>query len=123
MAINPKENLDRITRSLSAWETLRPQKTFAGMTLDQFREKAAPSLTARATIARLESELIAAQNQRDDADRVSIEALQLVVNSIKGDPDEGEDGELYEALGYVRKSERRSGLTRKLKPDTTKQQI
>ena len=35
-----------------------------------------------------------------------------MVNAVKGDPDEGEDGELYEAMGYVRKSERRSGLSR-----------
>jgi hypothetical protein len=119
MPSNPREMNDRITRTQSAWETLRPQKTFAGMSLDQFREKLAPSLAARATIARLENELIAAQNQRDDADATSLEAIQLVVNAVKGDPDEGEDGELYEAMGYVRKSERRSGLSRKAKTTET----
>ena len=106
---------DRITRILSAWRTLRPGKSFAGMTLAQLQETLAPSLTARATIVRLENELIAAQNQRDDADAVSLEAIQLAVNAVKGDPDEGEDGELYEAMGYVRKSERKSGLSRKTK--------
>lgn len=39
-------------------------------------------------------------------------AVQLVVNAVRGDPDEGEDGEFYDALGYVRKSERKSGLRR-----------
>ena len=89
------------------------------MTLDQFNEKTAPSLTARATIARLENELIAAQNQRDDADQVTIETLKLVVNAVKGDIDEGEDGELYEAMGYVRTSERKSGLARRSKAGVT----
>jgi hypothetical protein len=41
-----------------------------------------------------------------------VEALQFVVNSVKGDPEEGSNSELYEAMGYVRKSERSSGLHR-----------
>jgi hypothetical protein len=104
---------DRIAQVTSAWETLRSNKSFAGMNLDQFRGTVAPSLSARQTIAHLENEAIAAQNQRDEADRKSMAAILLVVNAIKGDPQEGEDGELYEAMGYVRKSERKSGLSRK----------
>jgi hypothetical protein len=118
MPLAPKEAYDRITRGLTAWENLRPQKTFAGMSLDKFRELIAPSLAARATIARLENELIAAQNQRTDSDQVSLDALLLAVNAIKGDPTEGEDGELYEAMGYVRKSERKTGLHRNSKTTT-----
>ena len=119
MPINPKASLESLTSTASAWETLRPTKSFAGMSLDQFRQKVAPSLAARATLARLENETIAALNQRDDADRASLDAVQLVVNAVRGDPAEGEDGELYEAMGYVRKSERKSGLSRKAKVTTT----
>jgi hypothetical protein len=35
------------------------------------------------------------------------------VNSVRGTPGFGPDSPLYRALGYVRKSERKSGLTRK----------
>jgi hypothetical protein len=112
MSSSPKENLDKINAVTSAWETLRPEKTFAGMTLAQFKTKVKPSLDARTAVAAAENQLIAAQDQRDDADEVSISAIQFVVHAVKGDPDEGEDGELYEALGYVRKSERSSGLHR-----------
>jgi len=45
-------------------------------------------------------------------DGVTRAVCEFVVNSIKGDPDEGADGTLYEACGYVRKSERKSGLSR-----------
>ena len=38
---------------------------------------------------------------------------QLVVAGVLADPTEGPDSSLYEAMGYTRKSERRSGLTRK----------
>ncbi len=60
----------------------------------------------------LENQILTMQNQRDDADKVSLSATLLVVNAVKGDHEEGEDGQLYEAMGYVRRSERNSGLHR-----------
>jgi len=36
-----------------------------------------------------------------------------IINGILADPTEGPDSALIEALGYTRKSARRSGLTRK----------
>ena len=44
--------------------------------------------------------------------------MQLVVNGVVGDPTEGPDGDLYEAMGYVRASQRHTGLTRKKKAGT-----
>ena len=32
---------------------------------------------------------------------------------MKGDPEYGDDSDLYDAMGYTRKSERQSGLSRK----------
>lgn len=118
MPTAPKEAYDRITTTGTAWENLRAAKSFANLTLAQYLTLIGPSLTARATIARLENELVAAQNQRDDADKVSLAAQQLVVNAVKGDPDETENGVLYEAMGYVRKSERKTGLHRGAKSAT-----
>jgi len=118
MPTAPKEAYDRITTTATAWETLRADKVFANLTLDKYRALTAPSLTTRATIARLENELLAAQNQRDDADKVSLAAQQLVVAAVKGDPEEGENGVLYEAMGYIRKSERKTGLHRGTKTAT-----
>jgi hypothetical protein len=112
MPLAPKNTLAQLNQVLQAWETLRPTKTFAGMTLPQCKAKLQPSLAARASLATLEAQLTAAKDQRDEADKVSMASLQLVVNAVKGDPEEGENGELYEAMGYVRKSERASGLHR-----------
>ena len=39
----------------------------------------------------------------------------LVVNGVVGDPAYGDDSPLYGAMGFVRKSERKSGLTKKKK--------
>ena len=41
----------------------------------------------------------------------------LVVYGVMGNPAYGPDSDLYEAMGYVRKSERKTGLTRKKKTD------
>lgn len=120
MGKSPKANLDRINTTNTAWETHRAAKSFADMTLEQFRAKIAPSLTARATIARLESELTAAISQREIADAASLDVIDAVVKAVVADQTEGEDGEFYEALGYVRESERKSGLHRAAKTSETK---
>jgi hypothetical protein len=112
MPLPSKAVEDKVRTITAAWESLRSTKTFAGMTLEQFKTKVRPSLDARAALEDCEHKLTAAQNARDDADQVSNNTCLLVVNAVKGDPDEGEDGELYEAMGYVRKSERKSGLKR-----------
>ncbi|MBI3874516.1 MAG: hypothetical protein HY300_00795 [Verrucomicrobia bacterium] len=108
----PKAIEEKINTITGAWERLRSTKSFAKMTLDEFEAKVKPSLDARKAIKNLETDMVAALDVRDKADVVSTKALQDVVNAVVGDTDEGEDGELYEAMGYVRKSERKSGLTR-----------
>jgi uncharacterized small protein (DUF1192 family) len=119
MATNPKENYEKIQKVLTAWRNLRPAKSFSGLTVDEFAKRVAPSDITRETIARLENELTAAQNQRDEADATGVTIAQAVINAVKGDLQEGEDGELYEAMGYVRKSERKSGLHRSAKANGT----
>ena len=112
MTVAAKDIQDRITKVSNAWEQLAKTETFAGMTLEQFNAKVQPSLDLRDQIAKVESQLSALKDQRDDADQASIETIQLVVNSVKGSPNHGEDSDLYETMGYVRKSERQSGLHR-----------
>ena len=109
----PKLIYERLERIIDAWQTLAPAKSFGGMTLAQFKTAIQPSLDARASITTLEAQLLAAQNARDDADKTSQDKVQLVINGVIGDPECGPDSDLYEAMGYVRKSERQSGLTHK----------
>jgi len=109
----PKDALTRVTGVTKAWETLRPNKSFGGRTLDQFKEIVKPSYDARDEIAELEGRMQAAMARRDAADVVSMQASQHAVQSVRGDPEEGEDGELYAAMGFVRKSLRNTGLTRR----------
>lgn len=108
--------LVRINQVVTAWETLRPEKSFAGLSLEQFKAALQPSIATRADVEILQDKLVSAQSLRADADKASLELIQRVAHAVQGDPDEGSDSAFYEALGYVRKSERRSGLTRGKKP-------
>lgn len=109
----PKQNLDRIERIIKGWETLAPGKSFGGMTLAQFKTAMEPFFKVRDEIRTLEEQRNAKLAERDSVDKESMKKAQLVVNGVLADPTEGPDSALYESFGYVRKSERQSGLTRK----------
>jgi hypothetical protein len=90
------------------------------MTLTQFEAGCAPSRETRTELDGLQDKLTQAIARRDAADETTASKMQLVANGVVGDPEHGPDSPLYEALGYTRKSARRTGLTRKRKEDLTK---
>jgi hypothetical protein len=119
--MKPKEILNAVRSLTTGWRSLRPTKSFSGMTLEQYEATVKPSHDARAEIADLESRLQAAAARLDVVDKASLAATRSVVMGIRGDREEGEDGELYAALGYVRKSQRSSGLTRRKQEEAVKE--
>lgn len=114
----PKSTVDKINSVVRGWERLAPEKTFGGMTLAQFKSKIKPSFDTRDELSVLESQTQSKLVERATADEESLRFVQLVVNGVIGDPDEGPDSDLYESFGYTRKSQRKTGLTRKTKPTT-----
>ena len=85
-----------------------------------FDEEAGQGKTAaREQIDDLEDQLRLAKAARARADEEFLAKAQLVVAGVLADPTEGPDSALYEGMGYTRKSDRKSGLTRKRKPPTT----
>ena len=115
---SPGENEKKINDVITAWEAHAKEAKFAGLTLAQFKTKVAPSLDARAGIKVKEQEIKDLSDERDDADKVSMPLCDQVVKSVVGDINFGDNSSLYAAMGYVRKSERKTGLTRKKKPTT-----
>lgn len=114
----PKSTLEKLNSVIGGWETLAPDKSFGGMTLAQLKAAVKPSFDAREQLRALESQTQAKQIERDNADAESLRLVQLVVNGVIGDPEEGPDSDLYAAFGYTRKSERKTGLTRRKKTKT-----
>lgn len=113
MARLVRQTEERIATIGSAWINLAPQAKFAGMTHEDFTVKMAEALKIRTDIETLERQLEGRKVDRAVADEAASLKMEMVVNSVKGTEGYGPDSALYRAMGYVRKSERRSGLTRK----------
>ena len=124
MPLNPKKNQEKIERMLNGWETLAPAKSFGGMTLAQLKATAQPALDARSHLDDLEAQMTQAIADREAADEAFLAKAQLVVAGVLADPTEGQDSALYQSFGYTRKSDRKSGLTRRksTKTDATTKQ-
>jgi len=112
MSYSKKQVAGKITRATEGWEEHTEDAKFAEMTLDQFKAKVKPSLDCREKIARLRRQLETAIKKRQECDAASTDICIKVVNALRGDIEYGEDSALYKALGYVPKSERKSGLRR-----------
>jgi hypothetical protein len=97
----PAGYLATLEKIISAWERLRPGKSFGGMTLKQFKAAVQPSFDKRAAITDTRVLLRALIRGRDADDRQSWKLARLVVSSVLGTPGEGEDSPLYVAMGYV----------------------
>lgn len=68
----------------------------------------------RSELEDLEHRTKAALKRRTVADAASLSLVQTIIHAVKADREEGgEDGELYTATGFVPKSGRSSGLTRR----------
>jgi hypothetical protein len=104
--------IESINSVIQSWSSNSLAKSFFGMTLDQYREAVKPSFDLRAEIAETQKRLKGLMAKRDDADVASTRLTQNIVQSVKADPTEGENSPMYGAMGYVRKSERSSGLKR-----------
>ncbi len=116
--VNSTMTLDKLNKLITGWQDLAPDKSFGGMTLADFQAKVKPSLDARKDVQDAETKMTDATTRRQTGDAETLRLIQLAVSSIKGDPAFGDDSALYEAAGYVRKSERKSGLSRKAKAAT-----
>jgi hypothetical protein len=112
---SPKDIEEKIGRMVNGWRTFAPDKSFGGMTLAQFEALAAPALAARREIEELESRRAQKIVERETADTAFNARAQQVVAGVLADPTEGPDSALYEAFGYTRASDRKTGLTRKRK--------
>ena len=113
MADTPKENEIKYNRFLNALTTLAPDKIFGGVKLGELVAQTGKSDLPRTDLLRLKDEEMQAEAARGSADAATMKMCEMIKNGVVADPEFGDDSALYEALGYIRKSNRRSGLTRK----------
>ena len=88
---------------------------FNGIKQNDFQTEIEAAAADDAAIADLEFELKMNQGVRDDKYKALDQQRSKVGLGVAGDPAYGNDSPLYGAMGFVRKSEKKSGLTRKKK--------
>lgn len=95
------------------WKRYATSELFADLTAEQYSGRVAECVQKQNRVTSLEAELEGARNDRDKCFAGMKETSQFIKNAVAGDPAYGPDSSLYESFGYVRKSERKSGLTRR----------
>jgi hypothetical protein len=118
-----KTVLLRRAQALASWRELAPEATFAGMTLAQFEASSQESLDIREIIDLAYAKIVNLLIMRNQADQTMHDQLLRIVQDVRSDPAYGDDSGLYKGMGYVRKSERKSGLSRKVKVMTPLTQV
>ena len=114
---NPKKNMELLKTALAAWREYAPEATFGGVKLGDLQAAVDLSDENRSKITNKENELKGLFVKRDNDDLDGLKVRELLVNGVVGDPNFGPDSAFYESLGYIRKSDRKSGLTRRKKDD------
>lgn len=114
--------MGRAAKVATAWELSAKDKTFGGLTLDEYKAQIAKCKAKRETLAQLETLRSSGVKERMLEDESLTEVTYRVVDGVKCAPEHGRNSPLYRAMGYVPYDERRSGLTRKRTEDAPEEE-
>lgn len=109
--------MELLQTTLDALRELAPTVVFGGVKLSDFEAVTNTCEQDRQNLVDHANEEKVLLATRDTNDEIALAQRELIINGIIGDPNFGPNSPLYEACGYVRKSERKSGLTRKKKKE------
>lgn len=106
---------------LSSWREFAPDVTFAGLTLAQFEEESNKPLDVRKDMVDAKTKVKGLKLKRDKADEIQTGVFVQLAHAIRGHELYGEDCEFYRSLGFIPKSERKTGAggRKKASPDAT----
>ena len=113
--VNVKRVKEQCNVMSDAWTEGAKTVDFNGITRVGFDTDISAAATADDEIDILEAQLKLKREARDDMYAALDEKRSKVGQGVAGNADYGDDSPLYGAMGFVRKSERKSGLTKKTK--------
>jgi hypothetical protein len=116
--LSPAQKMKRLRKALTAWERLRPNRAYSGITLAEFKQVVQACLDARAEIDEFRARLRHALTKRDHSDFRAIRLHERLGYAIQGDPDEPLPSDFHIAIGYVPRELRRRPRRRKRKATT-----
>lgn len=88
---SPKDNEEKLRQVLNARKTLASDKSFSGMTVEQFETFIQPSFTARQDLEDLDDRRTHLINTRNDADEASLAKAAQIIAGVEADPAFGPD--------------------------------
>jgi hypothetical protein len=122
MAVPTKRIRERVTQMNDVWAQAAPAAVFSGITQPQLDAKIKTAAAADQEIDDLEAALNLKKQFRDGLyDALNDDSVKVHLG-IEGHPEFGKDHPILDPMGFVRDSQRKSGLTRRKKeskPPTT----
>ena len=113
MSIPTKRIRERVNKMNNAWAQGAPTAVFNGISQSAFNTKVQAAGGADREIDEIEAQLAIKKRDRDGLyDDLNTDSVKIR-DGIEGHPDFGKDHPILEPMGFVRESERRTGLTRK----------
>jgi hypothetical protein len=113
--VNVKEIRERVAKMNDGWAEGAPTVDFNGVGQSEFTADIAEAAAADRELADIETQktmkIVQIETLYSNLNAKSVR----VANGVRGHKDFGTDSPLYGAMGFVRDSERASGLTRKPK--------
>ncbi len=119
MPVPTKKIRERVTQMNDAWAQGAATAAFGGITRTQFDTKIKAAAAADQEIEEMEAAITLKKQARDSLYAALYDDSVKIIASVKTDPGFGDDHPLVDAMGFVRDSQRKSGLTRKKEPKPT----
>jgi hypothetical protein len=108
---------ERVTQMNNAWLQGAPTVKFKGVTQTGFQADIQAAAADDQAIADMETQLRMKKDGRDAKYAKLSDDSVKIRDGVEGHEDFGSDHPIYEAMGFVRDSTRKSGLTRKKKTE------
>ena len=105
----------RAAKMNDAWAEGAPKVEFMGVTQADLSAKMTAIEGKEQTLGDLRAQVKMLEDEINDDYADLDDTIVSVGNGVRGSKDYGDDSPLYGAMGFVRKSDRASGLTRKTK--------
>ena len=113
MANRNKEIRERATKINNAWKQGAADAVFKAITQPVFQTELNGAVADEQEIATMEAQVKMKKTALEERyKRISDKSID-VRDGVEGHPDFGSNHPLYDAMGFVRTSDRKSGLTRK----------
>lgn len=113
MPLNNKQIRERVEKMNNAWKQGAATVNFGGVTQPGFQTEITGAAADDQEIADLEAQVKMKKTTRDERYKRINDLSNKVRDGVEGHADFGNNHPLYGAMGFVRSSERKSGLTQK----------